>query len=77
MNPPSLPPSLSLSPQEMASDSMKKLRKQLTKEAIRDSQMSLQGGTETDLLKCSKCKNRKCTYTQVSCHGNWCMCMCV
>jgi transcription elongation factor S-II len=50
--------------EEMASDSMKKLRKQLTKEAIRDSQISMQGGTETDLLKCSKCRNRKCTYTQ-------------
>ncbi|CAI8005402.1 Transcription elongation factor A protein 1, partial [Geodia barretti] len=49
---------------EMASDAMKKLRKKLTKEAIRDSQIAMQGGTETDLLKCSKCGSRKCTYTQ-------------
>ena len=55
----------------MASDAMKSLRKKLTKEAIRDSQMSTQGGTETDLLKCSKCGNRKCSYTQV------CVCVCV
>ena len=63
--PPPFLPSLPHSPpppflQEMASDAMKQLRKK----AIRDSQMALQGGTETDLLKC---KNRKCTYTQVCC----------
>ena len=54
----------------MASDAMKKLRKKLTKEAIRDSQIAMQGGTETDLLKCSKCGSRKCTYTQVYTVGN-------
>lgn len=61
-----IPPSkiATMTTEEMASDAMKQLRKQLTKEAIRDSQMAMQGGTETDLLKCSKCKNRKCTYTQ-------------
>ena len=54
----------------MASDAMKKLRKKLTKDAIRDSQIAMQGGTETDLLKCSKCGGRKCTYTQVYTVGN-------
>ena len=52
-------------PQEMASDAMKKLRQQFTKDAIRDAQMSTEGGTKTDLLKCAKCKKRNCTYTQV------------
>ena len=51
----------------MASDAMKLLRKQITKEAIRDAQVSSSaGGTKTDLLKCSKCGKRNCTYTQVS-----------
>ena len=44
---------------------MKKLRQQFTKDAIRDAQMSTEGGTKTDLLKCAKCKKRNCTYTQV------------
>jgi len=50
--------------EEMASDAMKKLRQQFTKDAIRDAQMSTEGGTKTDLLKCAKCKKRNCTYTQ-------------
>ena len=65
----------SLSSQEMASDTMKKLRQQFTKDAIRDVQMSTSGGgTQTDLLKCAKCKKRNCTYTQVCrCDGGrWC-----
>ena len=50
----------------MASDTMKKLRQQFTKDAIRDAQMSTSGGgTQTDLLKCAKCKKRNYTYTQV------------
>ena len=58
-----------LSSQEMASDTMKKLQQQFTKDAIRDAQMSTSGGgTQTDLLKCAKCKKRNCTYTQVC----WC-----
>ena len=56
----------SLSSQEMASDTMKKLRLQFTKDAIRDAQMATSGGgMQTDLLKCAKCKKRNCTYTQV------------
>ena len=51
--------------QEMASEEMKKLRLTFTKEAVRDAQMSVNTGTTTDLLKCSKCKERKCTYNQV------------
>ena len=44
---------------------MKAMRKQLTKEAIRDAQMSMTGGTKSDLMKCSKCKKNNCTYNQV------------
>ncbi|XP_077991133.1 transcription elongation factor A protein 2-like [Glandiceps talaboti] len=51
--------------EEMANDDMKKLRKDLTKEAIREAQMATTGGTKTGLLKCGKCKKRNCTYNQV------------
>jgi len=50
---------------EMASDEMKSLRAQLTKEAINDHQMSTQGGTKSDLFKCGRCGQRDTTYNQV------------
>lgn len=50
----------------MASEDMKKLRQEYTKEAIRDSQMAVTQGTKSDLLKCSKCGKRNCSYNQVS-----------
>ncbi|XP_071952722.1 transcription elongation factor A protein 1-like [Antedon mediterranea] len=52
-------------PEEMASNEMKDLRKEFTKEAIRDHQMAKTSGTTTDLLKCGKCLKRNCTYNQV------------
>ncbi|XP_048119949.1 transcription elongation factor A protein 1 isoform X1 [Alosa alosa] len=51
--------------EEMASDELKEMRKNLTKEAIRDHQMAQTGGTKTDLFTCGKCKKKCCTYTQV------------
>uniref|UniRef100_A0A8B9LIJ3 Transcription elongation factor n=1 Tax=Astyanax mexicanus TaxID=7994 RepID=A0A8B9LIJ3_ASTMX len=51
--------------EEMASDELKEMRKNLTKEAIRDHQMAKTGGTVTDLFTCGKCKKNRCTYTQV------------
>jgi len=54
-----------MSADEMANDEMKQLRQKLTKEAINDHQMSVTGGTNTDLLKCGKCKKRNCSYNQV------------
>lgn len=51
--------------EEMASDELKEMRKNLTKEAVRDHQMATTGGTITDLFTCGKCKGKKCTYTQV------------
>lgn len=49
----------------MASNEMKELRQKFTKEAINDAQMSVQGGTQTDLIKCPKCKKSNTTYNQV------------
>ncbi|KAM9034807.1 transcription elongation factor A protein 1-like [Sarcophilus harrisii] len=51
--------------EEMASDELKEMRKNLTKEAIRTHQMAQTGGTQTDLFKCGKCKKKNCTYTQL------------
>ncbi|XP_012692504.1 transcription elongation factor A protein 1 isoform X2 [Clupea harengus] len=51
--------------EEMASDELREMRKNLTKEAIRDHQIAQTGGTETDLFTCGKCKKKCCTYTQV------------
>lgn len=49
----------------MASKEMKDLRQKFTKESIDDHQMTVQGGTKTDLLKCPQCKKTNCTYNQV------------
>ncbi|KAK4336716.1 hypothetical protein RND71_043560 [Anisodus tanguticus] len=43
-----------MSSEEMASNQMKELRQKFTKEAINDAQMSVSGGTTTDLIKCPK-----------------------
>ncbi|KTG03471.1 hypothetical protein cypCar_00012828 [Cyprinus carpio] len=45
--------------EEMASDELKEMRKNLTKEAIRDHQVATSGGTQTDLFTCGKCKKKK------------------
>lgn len=49
----------------MASDEMKNLRNRFVKESIDDAQLATVQGTKTDLLKCGKCKQKNCTYTQV------------
>lgn len=54
-----------MTPEEMASDEMKKLREKFVKEAISDAQLATVQGTKTDLLKCGKCKKRNCTYNQL------------
>ena len=50
----------------MASDKMKEMRKEYTKQAIDDHQLATTSGTKTDLLKCGRCLKRNCTYNQVS-----------
>lgn len=54
-----------MTPEEMASDEMKKIREKFVKEAINDAQLATVQGTKTDLLKCGKCKKRNCTYNQI------------
>uniref|UniRef100_A0A8C7ZIQ6 Transcription elongation factor n=1 Tax=Oryzias sinensis TaxID=183150 RepID=A0A8C7ZIQ6_9TELE len=51
--------------EEMASAELKQIREALTKESIREHQLSKVGGTETDMFICSKCHGKNCTYTQV------------
>ncbi|XP_071807497.1 transcription elongation factor A protein 1-like [Asterias amurensis] len=50
---------------EMASKELKEIRKDITKEAIKEHQMAVTSGTKTDLLKCGKCLKRNCSYNQV------------
>lgn len=54
-----------MTPEEMASDEMKKVREKFVKEAINEKQLATAEGTKTDLLKCGKCKGRNCTYNQM------------
>ncbi|KAM4610061.1 transcription elongation factor A protein 2 [Polymixia lowei] len=51
--------------EEMASAELKQMRETLTKESIREHQLSKVGGTETDMFICGKCRGKNCTYTQV------------
>ncbi|XP_060929983.1 transcription elongation factor A protein 2 [Limanda limanda] len=51
--------------EEMASTELKRIRETLTKESIREHQLSKVGGTETDMFLCSKCRGKSCSYTQV------------
>lgn len=53
----------------MASAELKQIREALTKESIREHQLSKVGGTETDMFVCNNCHGKSCTYTQV--------CLCV
>ncbi|PWA29464.1 hypothetical protein CCH79_00017073 [Gambusia affinis] len=55
----------SMTAEEMASAELKQIREALTKESIREHQLSKVGGTETDMFICSKCHGKNCTYTQV------------
>ena len=55
----------------MANDDMKNLRQIYTNESIRDSQMAVSEGTKSDLLKCSKCGKRNCSYNQVHITGDY------
>ncbi|EDO32793.1 predicted protein [Nematostella vectensis] len=51
--------------EEMASDEMKKLRQEFTKEGIREAQMAKNAGTKTNLFKCGRCGKRETTYNQL------------
>ncbi|XP_051846868.1 transcription elongation factor A protein 1-like [Antechinus flavipes] len=51
--------------EEMASDELKEMRRNVTQEAIRQHQMARIGGNPTDLFKCGKCTKKNCTYSQI------------
>lgn len=51
--------------EEMASDEMKRMRSNFTKEGIDKAQLATVQGTQTDLLRCGKCGKRNCTYNQI------------
>ncbi|KAG7519980.1 transcription elongation factor A protein 2-like isoform X1 [Solea senegalensis] len=55
----------SMSAEDMASAELKQIREALTKESIREHQLSKVGGTETDMFICNKCHGKSCAYTQV------------
>lgn len=51
--------------EEMASDELKKMRAEFTKEAINDHQMARTQGAKTSLLKCGKCKKNNVVYSEM------------
>jgi len=54
-----------MSPEEMASDEMRKIRERLSREAFNDHQIVLNSGTQSDLFQCTRCHKRNTTYNQV------------
>jgi transcription elongation factor S-II len=54
-----------MTPEEMASDEMNKLREKLSREAFNDHQMAVNSGTQSDLFQCGRCKKRNTTYNQL------------
>jgi transcription elongation factor S-II len=54
-----------MTPEEMASDEMKKIREKLSREAFNDHQMATNSGTMSDLFQCGRCKKRNTTYNQL------------
>jgi len=61
----SIPQLAVMTPEEMASDEMKKIRERLSREAFNDHQMALNSGTQSDLFQCGRCHKRNTTYNQV------------
>ncbi|XP_016986655.1 transcription elongation factor S-II [Drosophila rhopaloa] len=50
-----------MSPEEMASDDLRRMREKFVQEAINQAQMAeMPQGTKTDLFKCPRCKKRNC-----------------
>ena len=54
-----------MTPADMASDDLKNKIKAIEKENLRECQEAVNQGTETDMFTCGKCKQKKCTYTQL------------
>jgi len=51
--------------EQMSSDQLKEQRAADEKESMANAQLAHVEGTKTDLLKCSKCGKRNCTYNQL------------
>lgn len=51
--------------EEMASEDLKKQRKNFIKEGIDSAKLAHAEGTKTDLLKCGRCRKNNCTYNQL------------
>lgn len=56
---------LQLSNQELANDDLKKARKEVHQKMTRDAMPYNKQEASTDMFKCGKCKQRKCTYFQM------------
>jgi len=54
-----------MTPAEMASKELKEQVSKLEKENLLDHQVAVNQGTETEMFTCGKCKQKKCTYTQL------------
>jgi len=61
----SIPHLAVMTPEEMASDEMRKIRERLSREAFNDHQIALNSGTQSDLFQCGRCHKRNTTYNQV------------
>ncbi|KAK3736289.1 hypothetical protein QZH41_020753, partial [Actinostola sp. cb2023] len=54
-----------MSSEDMATDELKMMRQEFTKEGIKEAQLAKNLGTSTSLFKCGKCGLRKTTYNQL------------
>ena len=44
---------------------VKRQREKFIKEGVDEARLAVKEGTSTDLLKCGKCRERKCTYFEM------------
>lgn len=54
-----------MTPADMASDELKAKNEKFKKENLLEHQVAVNQGTETEMFQCGKCKQKKCTYTQL------------
>jgi len=54
-----------MTPEQMASEELKKQRDEIHAQAVKDHQLAQTTGTGTSQFKCSKCGLRNCSYNQV------------
>jgi len=54
-----------LKPEEMASDAIKRERKQMESSVLNERRIFRDSGSKSEVLKCPKCKKNNCSYTQL------------